>query len=77
MNEAITSKRTICSVCNVNEVEIGNLQEEICSSCTDEYDDNVGYPRELFFEEPEGRKDDRIRPEPDYEWTEEERDYEV
>ena len=77
MIEAITTVVCICKTCNVNQVEPENLQEETCSSCISEYDeDGSGTPRELNFDEPEGRKDDRINPEPTYSWLDEEIDSE-
>ena len=77
MTEAITTVVIICSQCGVNQVETEYLQEETCGSCLEEQHQSVGYPRELNFDEPEGRKDDRISPEPTYEWLDEEYDNEV
>lgn len=54
----------ICSCCGVNPVSQENIEEEVCSSCLEEQDPSAYLPRELNFNEVEGRKDDRVSPQP-------------
>ena len=49
----------ICGQCNVNPVELENLQEETCSFCLEEGEDTLARTKELDFNYSEHRRDDR------------------
>jgi len=63
----------ICSKCQINPVEEEYKEEEMCSYCISEIDDSDN-TMELNFDKPERRKDDRMVPEPEDNWNEEDED---